>query len=173
MTWSFAGQIDVGPLDKNVLVGPFLMEPEDDTIWIKITQTSPSDVWTYSYGLLTWRTVQGQELGTIKVYGDTDSEVFALGVGLPPSERYGDFIFTPRAYNRRWISIDSPPIWSLSFEAQSGKANDGPPVFGTRATLGVLADLVDIGVSYAFGNSPAGTVARISLKALSPNRING
>ena len=73
MTWSFAGQIDVGPLDKNVLVGPFLMEPEDDTIWVKITQTSPSDVWTYSYGLLTWRTVQGQELGTIKVYGDRDS----------------------------------------------------------------------------------------------------
>ena len=57
----------------------------------------------------------------------------------------------------------------LQFEAQSGKANDGPPVFGTRATLGVLADLVDLGVSYAFGNSPAGTVARISLKALNPN----
>ena len=166
MSWSSVGQVDVGPLDQDVLVGPFLMQPEDDTIWVKITQTSPSNIWTYSYGLLTWRTVQGQELGTIKVYGDTDSEIFALGVGLPPMERYGDFIFTPRAYNRQWISIDSPPIWSLTFEAQSGKATDGPPVFGVRATLGVLADFVDTGVDYAFGSSPVGTIARIALKTL-------
>lgn len=163
MSWSTVGSIDVGPLDKDVLVGPFLMQTGDDTIWVKITQTSPSDLWTYAYGLLTWRTTQGKELGTIKVYGDTDSEIFTLGVGLPPVERYGDFIFTPRAYNRRWISIDSPPIWSLTFEAQSGKAVDGPPVFGVDATLGVLADLADIGVHYAFGDSPTGTVARIFL----------
>ena len=163
MTWSFVGQIDVGPLDKEVLVGPFLMEPESDTIWLKITQLSPSEVWTYSYGLLTWRTVQGQELGTIKVYGDTDSEVFRLGVGRPPSERFGDILFTPRAYNRRWISIADPPIWSLKIEAASGKAADGPPAFGVRATLGVLADLVDISTSFAFDESPAGTFARIVL----------
>lgn len=166
MPFSTVGQIDVGPLDKNVLVGPFLMEPEDDTIYLRITQTSPADVWNYSFGLTTWVTNQGSELGTIKVYGDTNSEVFALGVGLPPVERYGDIMFTPRAYNRQWISIDTPPIWSLLFEAQSGKAADGPPVFGTRATLGVLADLADVGVSYAFGTSPVGKVARIALEAL-------
>ena len=165
MSWSFAGQIDVGPLDKDVLVGPFLMEPEDDTIWIKIKQTSPSEVWTYAYGLLTWRTNQGKELGTIKVYGSTDSEVFVLGVGLPPMERYGDLIFTPRAYNRQWISIVSPPVWGLEFEAQSGKASVGPPAFGTRSTLGVLADLVDAGVAFAFTPAGVGTVAKITLNA--------
>lgn len=166
MSWTLVGSVNVGPQDKTVLVGPFSIGPENDTIWVKVTQTSPPDVWTYSYGLLTWRTSEGQELGTIKVYGDTDSEVFRLGVGLPPSVGDGVLEFTPRAYNRRWISIDTPPIWSLSFEAQAGKASDGPPVFGTSSTLGSLSDFVDLGVSFAFGDSPVGTVARVALKAL-------
>lgn len=120
MTWSSVGSVSVGPLDHSVQVGPFSMQPDENTIWVRITQTSPQDVWKYSYGLLTWKTSFGQELGTIKVYGDTDSEVFVLGVGLPPLERDGMFEFTPRAWNRQWINIADPPTWGLTFEAQSG-----------------------------------------------------
>ena len=162
MTWSPVGSVSVGPLDQCVEVGLFSLEPEQDTIWIKVTQTSPPDVWKYSYGLLTWLTSEGQELGTIKVYGDVDSEVFRLGVGLPPSQRNGRFIFTPRAYNRRWISIDNPPIWTLSFEAVSGSSFDGAPVFGTRQTLGSLADTVSTGVSFAIRSG----FARVVLSSL-------
>ena len=152
------GSIDVGPQDREVLVGPFLMEEDADTIWVTITQTTPQDeTWNFSYGLLTWRTVQGQELGTIKVYGHPDGETYKLSVGLPPRERYGDLIFTPRAYNRRWIGIENPPIWSLSFAAQSGKSGAGSapdlPSFGTRATLGVFADLIGSRISYAITGS--------------------
>ena len=121
MAWTSVGSVSVGPQDKKVLVGPFSMAEFEDTIWIRVTQTSPPDVWTYSYGLFTWRTTAGRELGTIKVYGEIESEVFRLGVGLPPLVRDGVFEFTPRAYNRRWVSIDNPPIWSLTFEAQSGR----------------------------------------------------
>ena len=158
------GSIDVGPQDREVLVGPFLMEEDTDTIWVTITQTTPQDdTWNYSYGLLTWRTVQGHELGTIKVYGHPDGETYKLSVGLPPRERYGDLIFTPRAYNRRWIGIENPPTWGLSFAAQSGKSGAGSlpdlPAFGTRATLGVLADLVDAGITYTL----SGGVALIKL----------
>jgi len=160
MTWEGVGSVDVGPQDREVLVGPFLMGEDTDTIWVKITQTSPpDDTWNYSYGLLTWRTVQGRELGTVKVYGHPDGETFKLSTGLPPAERYGDLYFTPRAYNRRWISVDTPPVWSLSFEAQSGKVNSGSlpdiPVFGVRATLGVFADFADAGVSFAINNDLA------------------
>jgi len=156
MNWEGVGSIEVGPQDREVLVGPFLMDADQDTIWVKITQTSPpDDTWNYSYGLLSWRTVQGRELGTVKVYGHPDGETFKLSTGLPPAERYGDLYFTPRAYNRRWISIDTPPTWSLSFEAQSGQAIAGPPVFGTRATLGVFADAVNAGVSFAIRESLA------------------
>lgn len=130
MTWSSVGSVSVGPLDREVQVGSFSMEPNHDTIWVRITQTSPADVWNYSYGLLTWKTSFGQELGTIKVYGDTDSEVYALGVGLPPLERTGELLFTARAWNRRWISIDNPPQWDLAFEAQSGSLSSGGPSGG-------------------------------------------
>ena len=121
MTWTLVGSVEVGPQDREVLVGSFSIEEGDDTIWFCVTQTSPADVWKYSYGLLTWKTAYGQELGTQKVYGDTDSEVFRLGVGLAPKGLTGDVFFTPRSYNRRWISIDDPPLWSLTFEAQAGK----------------------------------------------------
>ena len=142
MSWAEVGSVNVGPQDREVLVGSFSMEPEEDTIWFRVTQTSPEDCWNYAFGLLTWRTSFGQELGTEKVYGDIRGEVFQLGVGLPPLERTGSVYFTPRAYNRRWISIADPPTWSLTFEAQSGFASSGgAPAFGTRATLTTIADL--------------------------------
>ena len=150
------GTVAVGPQDREVLVGSFSMAPEDDTIWVKVHQTSPPDIWSYSYGLLTWRTDKGQELGTIKVYGDVDGEVFRLTVGLPPESLSGNFYFTARAYNRRWISVDNPPVWQLSFQAQSGvSSGGGGGGFGFAATLGVLADLADTGVSYAISNGVA------------------
>jgi len=139
MTWTSVGSVDVGPQDREVLVGQFSMQPDEDTIWFRVTQTSPADVWKYSYGLLTWRTSFGQELGTKKVYGDTDSEVFKLGVGLPPLERTGSVYFSPRSYNRRWIAIDNPPIWSLSFEAQSGASAGVGPAPEFSSTLVTLA----------------------------------
>ena len=140
MSWTSVGTVNVGPQDREILVGSFSMQPDEDTIWFRVTQTSPADVWKYSYGLLTWRTSFGQELGTEKVYGDTDSEVFRLGIGLPPLERTGDVYFTPRSYNRRWIEIDEPPIWSLSFEAVSGVTNGGG---GGQAAGAVISGFVD------------------------------
>ena len=121
MSWTSVGSVTVGPQDREVLVGSFTMQPDDDTIWFRITQTSPNQKWNYSYGLLTWKTSFGQELGTQKVYGDTDSEVFALGVGLAPLERTGSVLFAPRSYNRAWINASEPPLWALTFEAQAGK----------------------------------------------------
>lgn len=149
MTWTSVGSVDVGPQDREVLVGQFSMQPDEDTIWFRITQTSPDDVWKYSYGLLTWRTSFGQELGTKKVYGDTSGEVFRLGVGLPPLEREGAVYFTPRAYNRRWVSIDDPPIWTLEFEAQSGTTTGVGPSPELTATLTTLADLTGEALDFA------------------------
>ena len=153
------GTVAVGPQDRQVLVGSFSMTPGDDTIWIKIQQNSPPDVWSYSYGLLTWRTDKGQELGTIKVYGDVDGEVFRLTVGLPPESLSGNLYFTARAYNRRWIEVDNPPVWELSFQAQSGvSSGGGGGGFGFAATLGVLGDLASAGVSYAIGENQFATI---------------
>lgn len=133
------GSIAVGPQDRQVLVGSFSLKPGDNTVWIRVTQTSPPDVWSYSYGLLTWKSSNGKELGTVKVYGDLDSEVFTLGVGLPPTLTQGSFYFTPRAYNRRWIDAALPPIWALDFEARSGVTGGSGSPFGIPATLASIS----------------------------------
>ena len=140
MTWIPVGSVAVGPQDQEVLVGSFSLSAGDDSLWVKVTQLNPPDYWTYSYGLLTWKSSAGQELGTIKVYGDVDSEVFQLSTGLPPSALTGDLLFRPRSYNRRWIEQAIPPIWELDFEAQSGQTGGGSGGLSVPATLGSFAD---------------------------------
>ena len=154
MKWEDVGGIEVGPSDREVLVGPFLLQEGHDTLAVKVTMTNTPDceTWNYSYGLLTWRTSEGDELGTVKVYGKCAGEVYKLGIGLPPSQRYGDLIFTPRSWNRRWIAIDDPPLWKLAFQAQSAKSQAGAcpelPPTPVPATLGVIGDIGDTRVSW-------------------------
>jgi len=153
MSWTSIGSVNVGPQDREVLVGSFTMQPDEDTIWFRVTQTSPNQKWNYSYGLLTWKTSFGQELGTRKVYGDTDSEVFSLGVGLAPLERTGDVLFAARSFNRAWINASDPPIWALSFEAQSGKSSSGSGQ-GIGAVVSGFVDTSDNGLSLVRVNFP-------------------
>jgi hypothetical protein len=144
------GNVTLGPLDRSVLVGPFSLEEGDDTLWVNITQISPQQEWNFSYALLWWESSDGRQLGTQKVYGEQLGEIFRFGVGLAPVERDGRIYIAPRAYNRRWISIDNPPEWVLNFEATSGYTGTGtgPPAFGIRATLGTLANLANVRIPY-------------------------
>lgn len=121
MAFAVVGTIGVSPTDREVLVGDFDLAEGHDTIFLRVTQTSPPDDWTYSFGLLTWRSSGGQELGTVRVFGSKWGENYRLGIGLPPLVRSGSIYFRPRSYNRNWIAIDEPPIWVLEVEAQSAK----------------------------------------------------
>ena len=151
--------ISVGPTDLTVEVGSFSLEEDDDTLYVDVQQMSPNQVWNYSYGLLWWESAFGRELGTEKVYGHQVGETYKLGIGRSPRSRSGRIMFAPRAFNRRWISIENPPTWTLSISAESAKSSSGAlpdlPAFGNRATLGVLSDLVGAGVSYAITGSDA------------------
>ena len=159
MSFVTVGEITVTPDDDEVVVGSFSMAVDDDTLWARVTQKSPAGPWPWSYGILSWRTSFGNELGSIKCFGDVNGEVFKLGIGLAPLERTGQLIFEPRSYNLAWTRNGYP--WTLEFEAQSGSAvGVGPPVFGTRATLGVLADIADLVVSYSISNGFASIVLR-------------
>ena len=128
--------ISVRPGDVTpISVGVADLEPEDDTLWIKVTSKSSGDCpWPWSYGLLTWISENGRELGTVKINGVCEGEVFRLGVGLPPSVRSGSLSFTPRSYNLKWIELGNP--WTLEFSWKSGNSGGGQvPAFGTKATL--------------------------------------
>ena len=149
--YSLVGELTITPDDLNEVVGSFAMGEDHDTIWVRVTQVNPTGPWPWSYGILGWQTSQGYELGSIKCYGEQTGEVYRLGVGRPPLVRTGQLTFEPRSFNLAWVKNGYP--WTLRFEAASGQSGFGQsgsdPVFGTRATLGVLSDLADARVAYA------------------------
>lgn len=118
-----------------ITVGQVALGDDDDTIWIKVTSSPQSDCpWPWSYGLLTWISENGRELGTVKINGVCEGEVFKLGVGLSPSFRTGSLSFTPRTYNLKWIELGHP--WKITFSWETGISGGGQlPAFGSRATL--------------------------------------
>lgn len=157
--WQTIGELTFTPDDLTTVVGAFSLDADQDTIWVRVTSLSSPTPWPWSYGILSWKSSKGNELGSVKAYSEQLGEVFKLGVGLPPSERSGSITFEPRSYNLAWIKQGNP--WILRFEAQSGNSSTPPsfPDFGTRATLGVLGDLASAGVSYVIRDG----VARILL----------
>ena len=150
--YSLVGELTFTPDDLNEVVGSFVMEEDHDTIWVRVTQLNPPGPWPWSYGILGWKTSQGYELGSIKCFGEQTGEVYKLGIGRPPLVRAGQLTFEPRSFNLAWVKTGYP--WTLRFEAASGQSglgqSGGDSVFGTRATLGVLSDLADTGITYAF-----------------------
>jgi len=127
-------------------IGEFVLGAEDDTIWIKVTSAPQSDCpWPWSYGLLTWISDNGRELGTVKINGVCEGEVFRLGVGRPPLVRTGRLSFTPRSYNLAWVKLGHP--WTLTFEAVSGATAGGGGSQTVGAVVNSFVDTADNGLS--------------------------
>jgi hypothetical protein len=116
--WSDLGNITVTPDDTDRVVGSFSLEQGDTHLWVRMRSLSQPDPWPWSYGILGWKTSQGYELGSVKAFSNTESEVFRLGNGLPPVERTGVITFEPRSFNLAWVKRGNP--WTLNFQAQSG-----------------------------------------------------
>ena len=155
-TWTDIGEVTFTPEDNPTDIGTVDLLPEADTIWVRITQETPAGPWPWSYGILGWRSDQGQELGTTKAYPSEDGAVHQLSVGLEPEARTGILTFEPRSFNLAWVERGNP--WTLSFEARSGNSFAGAPVLGTRATVVAFADLDDAVVEFTFDD-----FARINL----------
>jgi hypothetical protein len=129
-----------------VNVGDFSIGQTDDTIWFKVTSAPAGGCpWPWSYGLLTWVTDNGRELGTVKVNGVCEGEVFRLGVGRAPSLRDGRIYFEPRSYNLAWVKLGHP--WSLDIEAVSGITNSGGGGETVGAVVNSFVDTADTGLS--------------------------
>jgi hypothetical protein len=154
MAFAPVGTIGVSPTDREVLVGDFSLEEGDDTLFLRVTQISPLEHWSYSFGLLTWRSTGGQELGTVKVFGSKYGENYRLGIGLPPLVRTGSLYFQPRSYNRNWIAIDEPPIWVLEIEGQSGKTAGAGSGKRVGAVINSFVDTANSGLSLVRVNFP-------------------
>lgn len=123
MPWSEVGTVSFKPTDAEVDVGPFSLAEGADTLWVRIIDETGPTPWPFSYGILSFRTDQGKELGSTKAYSAQSGEVFRLGVGLPPSSRSGVLTFEPRGFNLAWVDKGNP--WVLRFQCQSGAISGG------------------------------------------------
>ena len=122
------GEKTVGPNDLRVVVGSFSLGETDDTLWIEVQRTTPRGSWPWSYGILSYQTNFGLELGSTKAYTASEGEVFRLGVGRKPRGRTGSIIYEPRSFNLAWVKNGYP--LTLSFSAASGVASPVPAQAG-------------------------------------------
>ena len=143
--WTTVGTKTFSPDDLERVVGPFVMDVDADTLWVRITQLNGQTNSPWSYGILSWKSSNGFELGSTKAYGETESEVFRLGIGRPPYERSGQLTFEPRGFNLGWIKNGYP--WSLKFEAASGKTTGGGGGQFPGAVINSFVDSSDNGLS--------------------------
>ena len=121
--WTPINQVTVGPNDLSVVVGSFDLDQGDDTIWVDVVALTADDFWPWSYGILSWKTDRGYELGSTKAYTEKPGEIFRLGVGRAPRLRSGVLIYEPRSFNLGWIKKGNE--LTLSFTASSGKSGGG------------------------------------------------
>lgn len=149
------GDVTLSPSDNQVVIGAFPLAEGADTCWVNVKQTSPTTNNNFSYGILSWRSEEGRTLGSAKVYGRPEGEVFRLSVGLSPLQRAGSLVFEPRLYNLKWIR-EGGPSWSLSFSAHSGTQSTPGGDGQLGAVLGSLNDLA--GDSLCFAELPNGTL---------------
>jgi hypothetical protein len=135
--WTDLGVYTVTPNDLSLVVGSFSIGENDDTIWLEIQKIGTPGPWPWSYGVVTWQTTFGNELGSIKAYTASAGEVFRLGVGRQPRSRTGSIIYRPRSFNLAWVKEGNP--LTLSFAACSG-TNAVSPV---EAGGGIAFPVVD------------------------------
>ena len=143
--WTTVGTKTFTPDDLETVIGPFVMEQDADTLWVRITQLNGQSNSPWSYGILSWKSSNGFELGSVKAYGETESEVFRLGIGRPPYERSGQLTFEPRAFNLGWIRNGYP--WQLKFECASGVTSGGGGATSPSAVINSFVDTSNNGLS--------------------------
>jgi hypothetical protein len=120
MAWQSIGSINVGPTTTEAVVGPIEV-PTYGGVEVKLRQTSYTP-FRWGFGLLSFRSDQGLELGTIKVWPRETFSNYKLGAGLGVVSNNGVLVFEPRSYNLRWVLAG----FSLSLEVLADLATDLP-----------------------------------------------
>ena len=120
MAWQLIGSASVNPTTKEVVLGSIEV-PTFGGVQVKVRQLSPTP-FEWGYGLLSYRSRNGLEMGTIKVWPRREFTNYLLGAGLTVSDNTGVLIFEPRAFNLRWVRAG----FSLTVEVLADLASDLP-----------------------------------------------
>jgi hypothetical protein len=117
VAWTSVGSVTVGPLSQAIRFGQIEVPPQGG-IEMQCRQTSADQKFKFAYGLLSFESPLGRELGTVKCWPVPEWTSFKLGEGLSSLSRSGSLVFEPRSYNLRWVKEGFP--WSIAFRADIG-----------------------------------------------------
>lgn len=114
MTWREIGSVGVSPTSGEVIVGPVSVPPQGG-IEVRVRQTTPSPGFRFAFGLLSFVSPLGRELGVIKVWPDPIATDYLLGAGLSAQSRTGNLTFDARSFNLAWVDAGYPlgiSVWA-------------------------------------------------------------
>jgi hypothetical protein len=144
-SWVDLGSISCTAMTHRLKVADLTLPEGADSLWVRVAQIGGTSPWPYGYGLLSFQSDGGRELGTIKVYGHQEGETFRLSNGLEPQHRAGALWFEPRSFNLRWLET-SGATWVLSFSSFAGTSGGGG---GVGAFAGGFVDPAGTGLTLA------------------------
>lgn len=114
MTWRLIGSVSVTPTSGELIVGPVTVPPQGG-IEVRVKQTSAPRGFRFAFGLLSFVSPVGRELGVIKVWPDPIATDYRLGAGLSAQSRWGNLTFDARSFNLRWVDAGYPlgiSVWA-------------------------------------------------------------
>ncbi len=146
MAWIDLGEISVLPDVEAYTVGPVEFGGMDDTLWVRSQAVDYDTTWPYSFGLVSYLSDEGFELGTGKVYAKGEWESYAMSVGRPPQSRTGVLHYVPRNFNLAWVQKETIPALRLRLAYQTGQTGDGE-LLGS-GSLSSFVDAVGTGLKF-------------------------
>lgn len=122
MAWEEIGTVTVSPDDDEVVVGP-IQVPTFNGLPVRVQLLGGPYSFQFGYGLLSYSSSRGKELGTVRVWPKTEAETYLLGQGLTVSDNTGVLKFRARTWNLRWVEAGFP----LTLRVWADLAGDLPP----------------------------------------------
>lgn len=101
MAWLTVGSVSISPTTDLEVVGPVEV-PSTGGLRLRIQQLVATP-FKWGFGLLSYQSSYGLELGTIQVYPRTVPTSYLLGAGMTVEDTSGQLIFEPRTWNLKWL----------------------------------------------------------------------
>lgn len=139
MAWQLVGSATVTPDDAVVELGQIIV-PSSGGVEIKLRQVEPTP-FEWGFGLLSYRSSLGRELGTTQVWPRTEFTSYRLGTDLTVVDNTGVLIFEPRSYNLRWIKAGFPFVIEVLADLASDLDADSFLADGFTSATGQLLTL--------------------------------
>lgn len=119
MAWQTIGTVTISPTTEAAVVGPIEV-PGFDGFEVRVRLVSGPYPFQFGYGLLYYRSSNGREYGTIRVWPKNEQEDYLLGKGMTVQDTTGVLVFEPRTWSLRWVKAG----FSLVVEIQADLPTD-------------------------------------------------